>query len=86
MDDDVLTKYGYIKASSYRIKIMFALINGVKTPTDISNESGIRPNHISKVLRELKDVGAVECINEKARKGRLYRLTSLGEDIMDELY
>jgi hypothetical protein len=34
-------------------------------------------------LRELKDSGVAECINEDAKRGRLYRLTDVGEDIAD---
>ena len=51
----------------------------------ISKDSGIKKNHISKVLRELKDAGVAECINEESKRGRLYRLTSLGNKIVDNL-
>ncbi|WP_369814541.1 hypothetical protein [Methanobrevibacter sp. YE315] len=54
-------------------------------PTQIASETGIRRNHISKVLRELKESGVAECINEEAKRGRLYRLTDLGEDIAENL-
>ena len=57
----------------------------VKTPTAIAADAGLRPNHISKVLKELKEAGVVECINEGAKKGRLYRLTTTGEVIADNL-
>lgn len=60
---------------------MKALANEVKTPTQIANDAGIRTNHISKVLKELKASGVAECINEEARKGRIYRLTPLGNEI-----
>ena len=66
-------------------KTVKTLNNNVKTPTQIANDSGIRTNHISKVLRELKEKNVVECINEDAKKGRLYRLTSLGEEIVQKL-
>ena len=45
----------------------------------------IRTNHISKVFKELKSTGVAECINEEARKRRIYRLTSLGDEIVDEV-
>ena len=60
---------------------MKALKNETKIPTQIAKDAGIRSNHISKVLKELKEVGVAECINEEARKGRLYRLTDLGDEI-----
>lgn len=40
---------------------------------------------MSKVLRELKESGVAECINEEVKKGRLYRLTSVGEEIAERL-
>ena len=59
--------------------------NETKIPTQIAKDAGIRPNHISKVLRELKESGVAECVNESAKKGRLYRLTDLGDEIVDNL-
>lgn len=64
---------------------MKALNEDNKTPTQIANDSNIRINHISKVLKELKQCGVVECINEQNRKNRIYKLTSLGEEIADHL-
>ncbi len=81
MDDESLKKYAYVSISSYRTKAVKSLKNEVKMPTEIAEDTGIRKNHISKVLRELKDNGVAECINEEAKRGRLYRLTDLGEDI-----
>lgn len=81
MDDETLIKYSYVNISSYRAKTVKALENEVKIPSVIAKDAGIRPNHVSKVLRELKDAGVAECINEDARKGRLYRLTDAGEEI-----
>lgn len=81
MDDETLKTYGYVISSSYRKKSVKSLDDGNKIPTDLAEDIGIRTNHISKVLRELKDCGVAECINEEKRKNRVYRLTSKGEDI-----
>lgn len=86
MDDNTLITFAYVDISTYRKKTVKTLNNNVKTPTQIANDSGIRTNHISKVLRELKEKNVVECINEDAKKGRLYRLTSLGEEIVQKLH
>ncbi|MBQ7927584.1 MAG: transcriptional regulator [Methanobrevibacter sp.] len=86
LDDETLKKLAYVSVSTYRVKAIKSLQDGqVKIPTKIAEEAGIRSNHISKVLTELKDIGAAECINEEARKGRLYRLTGLGEEISHNL-
>ena len=75
MNDELLILKAYVEISSYRLKAVKCISNDVKTPTKISKETGILTNHISKVLKELKEHGIVECINEEMRKGRLYRLT-----------
>ena len=85
MDDETLKTYAYVNISTYRVKTVKALKDEVKIPTKIAEDAGIRTNHISKVLRELKESGVAECINEEARKGRLYRLTSIGDEIVDKL-
>ncbi len=81
MDDETLKVYGYVISSSYRQKSVQSLNKCNKIPTDLAEDIGIRTNHISKVLRELKECGVAECINEEKRKNRVYRLTSMGEDV-----
>ena len=60
---------------------MKSLDGEVLIPTQIARNAGIRTNHISKVLSELKAHELVECINPEVRKGRLYRLTDKGEEV-----
>ena len=81
MDDETLKVYGYVISSSYRERSVKSLNESDKIPTDLAEDIGIRKNHISKVLRELKECGVAECINEDKRKNRVYRLTSKGEDV-----
>ena len=81
----MLKKISYINISSYRAKTVKSLQGDVKIPTKIAKDTGILPNHMSKVLKELKDAGIAECINPEVRKGRLYRLTGTRETIADNL-
>ncbi len=85
MDDETLKVYGYVISSSYREKSVKSLNKSNKIPTDLAEDIGIRSNNISKVLRELKECGVAECINEEKRKNRVYRLTSKGEDVANLL-
>ena len=64
---------------------MKSLDGEVLIPSQIAKNSGIRTNHISKVLAELKAHERVECINPEVRKGRLYRLTDKGEEIVNKI-
>lgn len=64
---------------------MKSLDGEVLIPSQIAKNSGIRTNHISKVLSELKSHELVECINPEVRNGRLYRLTETGEEVVRNL-
>ena len=81
MNIKLLIETQYVKNSTYRTKIVKTLDGGVKIPTQISRDVGIRTNHISKVLHDLKSKDIVICLNENDRKGRLYKLTEKGKKI-----
>ena len=85
LSDEMLKEISYVKISQYRTKVMKSLDGEVKIPTHIARDSEIRPNHISKVLSELKAHELVECINPEVRKGRLYRHTDKGEQVVKNL-
>ena len=85
LSDEMLKEISYVKISTYRTKVMKSLDDEVLMPTQIARNSDIRPNHISKVLAELKAHELVECINPEVRKGRLYRLTDKGDDIVKNI-
>lgn len=81
----MLAAYAYVLISSYRLKTVDSLQSGLKTPTELSEDTGIRLNHMSGVLSGLKEHGVVECINEDEYRNRLYRLTDFGEEVLDLL-
>ena len=85
LSDEILIEMSYVQISKYRTKTMKVLKGNVKIPSTIARDSGIRTNHISKVLGELKAHKLVECINLEVRKGRLYRLTDKGEIVTEHL-
>ena len=75
----------YVNRSKYRVNTLQAIGDGVKMPKEIARDSGILQNHISNVLRELKDKDLVECLNPDVRKGRLYRLSDDGLEMLDKI-
>ena len=79
------TTVDYVKKSQYRSKILKSLADDVKMPSQIAKDTGIVQNHISNSLRQLKEHELVECINPEVRKGRLYRHTEKGEQIVKNL-
>ena len=85
LSDEMLTEISYVNISKYRAKVMKSLDGEVLIPSQIARNSGIRTNHISKVLAELKAHELVECINPEGRKGSLYRLTDKGDEVVKNL-
>ena len=69
VNDELLKIISYVNISSYRAKTVKSLQGNVKIPTKIAKDTGILPNHMSKVLKELKEAGIAECINPEVRKG-----------------
>lgn len=86
MNNEILGKKGYVEASTYRTKVVKSLgDDNPNTPKKIAQDCGIRMNHISNILSQLKNKGIVYCVNEEDRKGRIYRLTEVGESIYEVL-
>ena len=85
LSDEMLKEISYVKISTYRTKVMKSLDDEVKIPSQIAKDSDILQNHISAVLRQLKEHELVECINPEVRKGRLYRLTDKGDEVIKNL-
>ncbi|MBQ2613613.1 MAG: transcriptional regulator [Methanobrevibacter sp.] len=81
-EEEIFDSLGYVMASTYRLSVIQYIGNGVKIPSDIARKIGVRTNHISNVLSDLKQNGLVICLNEDARKGRLYKNTELSLEIL----
>ena len=75
----------FIQRSTYRQRVLNSLNDDVLMLKEIAERSNIKTNHVSKVLSELKSKKLIEIINPEARKGRLYRLTDKGEEIVEKL-
>ena len=81
-NDEIFHLVGYVMASEYRTNILKSIGNQIKIPSAIAGDIGLRTNHVSNVLKDLKDKGLVQCLNEEARKGRLYKNTDLGLEVL----
>jgi len=76
---------GYVLASKQRMDIMLSLNRGIKTPKMLTEELGIANSTISNNLRDLRQKGLVECLNQDAKKGRMYILTKRGDEIVNNI-
>ena len=71
----------YIDRSKQRKEIVSILSNdSFKKPSDLAKELNIRTNHVSRVLKDLKEENIVICVNEEEKRGRLYKLTDKGKE------
>jgi DNA-binding MarR family transcriptional regulator len=71
-------------------RAIIRVISKPLTPAQICKKSKqynekITINNTSDILRSFKKRGLAICLNEEARRGRLYKLTEVGEEIRTEL-
>ncbi|WP_296857106.1 winged helix-turn-helix domain-containing protein [uncultured Methanobrevibacter sp.] len=74
---------GFIRASQYRGEILKILSEDMKLPSEIAYDLKIRVSTVSNTLNDLKKYELIRCLNENAKKGRLYEITPYGEDILN---
>ena len=58
---------------------------GVKTPSQIAKDADLLQNNIYSTLHQLNEHELIECINPEVKRGKLYRLTGKGEEVVKNL-
>ena len=76
---------GKIMASKYKLKVMLELSKGMKTPSQLVKNTGLSASSISRTLKELLKMSVVICITPSLRKGKIYKLTNFGYEILDKI-
>ena len=76
---------GFVKVSKYRTDTLKTIGHTYKMPTEIARETEFKTSQVSTALIDLKKKKLVICLNEEAKKGRLYRCTELGHEILEHL-
>jgi DNA-binding MarR family transcriptional regulator len=86
MNKEMIKGISLLKNSKYREKILESLLYvSYLTPSEISEQTQIRLNHVSNFLKDLKDNKLVICLNDNDKRGRLYQITELGKKVIEEL-
>ncbi|HME50682.1 MAG TPA: transcriptional regulator [Candidatus Lokiarchaeia archaeon] len=62
-----------------------ALKNGNKTPNELKNELDLYITHVSSTLKELCDKGLAECLTPELKKGKIFAITTLGDEIINKI-
>lgn len=82
MKKDLVDAISYVSLSKYRQKVLLELKNNLKIPSAIAKATNIRISHTSRTLKGLKEKELVECLNEEANQGRIYRITAKGKEVL----
>lgn len=77
-EDEIWEIIGFIKISSTRYKTLQTLKTDFLMPSEIAKVTDLTPTQVSLALHDLKEKNLVKCMNENAKKGRIYKSTSLG--------
>jgi len=78
-----LEKVAYVLASEHRKNIILFLSNELYTPKQIGDGIGVRTNHISNLLAQLRQQDLVYRATPKIKRGRLYTLTDDGKKVLE---
>lgn len=75
----------YVRRSRNRTKIMESLNEFPKIPSELAEATVITRQHISHGLKELGERDLVVCLNPEDKRGRVYRLTEKGEEVLEKV-
>ena len=84
-EDEIWDIIGFLKISQARYKTLQTLNSDYLMPTEISKKAKLTNSQVSNALHDLKKKKLVRCMNEHARKGRVYQATSIGLEILEIL-
>ena len=76
------SKYSFVIRAKNRKAVLLCL-SKPKTPTQIAEELKLSLPHVSRALKELEKEGLIECLTPNEKIGRVYRRTSIGEEIVN---
>lgn len=72
----------FVMASKIRFKVLISLQDGAKTPKMLTTELNTYLSHVSRALRQLSDMGLVECLTPNVRKNKFYTITEYGKKVL----
>ena len=75
----------YVFSSELRLKTLLELSKSKYTPKQLALSTKQPISHVSKALKELSRKGLVECLTPSRKKARLYSITKLGNQVLDEI-
>lgn len=87
MRDSSWRLISFLQRSKYRLKVVETLYRSKAplTPTDISELTDIHVSNISRTIKQLREADLIECLNPGDSKGRLYKITDTGDEVLTQV-
>ena len=83
LDDNLI---GFLKSGLHRLEILKIIMDKEPlTPKEISQVINVHFSQGSRTLLELEKEGLIECTTPNRKKGRIYRITKEGKNVLHEL-
>lgn len=84
-EEEIIILIEYVKTSPNREKVIKTLNGTILKPSDISKESGVHINTVSRCLKQLREQNLVRILNPERKRGRLYKLTDTGSSVVNNM-
>lgn len=75
----------YVYSSKIRYRILKLLSAKVQTPKQLADSLSYAMSHVSRALKELGKKEIIKCLTPDRHKGKMYQITSKGEEILDKI-
>ena len=75
----------FIKRAKNRNAILQLLAEKKKTQAELHHESKMYRTHVRRTLIELQKRKLVKCLNPKDRIYKIYQITNLGKEVLEEI-
>lgn len=86
MDEkELYSALGFVKVSKYRTNTLKCIGRTFKMPSEIARENDMKTSQVSSALIDLKRKNLVVCLNDEVKKGRLYKCSEFGLEILEYL-
>ena len=82
-EEEFLENVAFVLASEHRKNILLFMSDELYTPKQIGDAINVRTNHISNLLRQLRQHDLVYNTTPRIRKGKLYSLTAEGKRVLE---
>ncbi len=83
LDDNLI---GFLKSGLHRLEILKIIRDKEPlTPKEISQVINVHFSQGSRTLLELEKEGLIKCTTPNRKKGRIYRITKEGKNVLHEL-